>query len=370
MLITLMVTITMSVLNAWNQSAANLTTENQARFVFNQLATDLEGMLFKQDGNNWLAATVQRDQTVDIGGGATAGDTKIGVSASGSDKPPFYTKWTPINNAGSGTTTTRKPSSSASGSNNTILGNNKSFDIDTSDKLEDWRFGHAGVWLRFFTTGTIESQPCAVSYQLIRIQIGNPAVSAQYRYMFFRSEVSAENTIKAGYNIIYRGSYTDSSNSNAGKDVYDIGNGDSNYRYPGIIRRPAASLVIANDIIDFGIRFFARNATTGYEEEIFPHKAGNVTPSSVPFTFVATSNPDPTSNSDPAAYTGYGNDYQSTWTGIPVAAEIMLRILTPEGSKILEDFERSRITTGNWWEIAEKYSKVYTRRISLKTNAL
>lgn len=50
MLITLMVTITMSVLNAWNQSAANLTTENQARFVFNQLATDLEGMLFKQDG--------------------------------------------------------------------------------------------------------------------------------------------------------------------------------------------------------------------------------------------------------------------------------------------------------------------------------
>ncbi|RRK01506.1 prepilin-type N-terminal cleavage/methylation domain-containing protein [Opitutaceae bacterium TAV4] len=364
MLVTLMLTITISVLNAWNQSSGKLSTGNQARFVLDQLEKDFHGIILRKDGKTWLAATIQQCVT------GNYGDIQIGGGSP--TTKAFASEWKARDDAGNWTTDIPKPQHNASSYDSSFRINKVDID-DTADyeKIENWRFGRAGVWLRFFTNGVDGNLPVAVSYQMSRIRMGGAGAGdstkapAQYLYMLFRSEVSAHNTLTSGFDIT--------------ASDYETGNAGTNTQghLPGNIRRPPTDYIIANNVVDFGIRFYGKNAD-GYEEEIFPRDItqptrpalADISANSLALTFVAPS-------TAPLTYTGYGsngrvfagNRNATDQTRDPVAIEVMLRILTPEGAKLLENFERGRIT-GNWWDIVEKHSKVYTRRISLKTNAL
>ena len=110
----------------WNRTQGTLTTESQARLVLDRLEQDLQGAWYRDDGNVWLAATVQAESSAS------------GIWVNGT-KPVA----TSLNHAAA--------------------------------NLADARFGLAGVWLRFFTTtqganpaAGDAAAPVAVSYQLIR----------------------------------------------------------------------------------------------------------------------------------------------------------------------------------------------------------
>ena len=91
-----------SVLRNWGRSHGALTAEGQARAALDRLSLDLCGALYCDDGNVWLAVTVQPEASVS------------GLGANGTK---------PVG-----------PSLNPAASN-----------------LMDARFGVASVWLRFFT---------------------------------------------------------------------------------------------------------------------------------------------------------------------------------------------------------------------------
>ena len=49
------------VLSHWNRTAGRLATAAEARLVLEQLAQDLQGAIFRSDGNIWLVVTIAAD---------------------------------------------------------------------------------------------------------------------------------------------------------------------------------------------------------------------------------------------------------------------------------------------------------------------
>lgn len=286
----LMLGLVGNVLGSWNRSQGILMTEIQANRALDQLALDLQGALYRDDGKTWLAASVQADSSV-------------------SDA------WV----AG------RKPVAPS---------------LDpAAASLVNARFGVAGVWLRFFTTRqgadartSDPPAPIAVGYQIIRRA---PAPEGQqYHYLFYRGEATPSATFAAGYDL-RAASYTVGSSIDGA---------------PGTVVSPDISRVLAENVIDFGVRLyvFAPNSTTGGPELtcIFPL---NATDSEYRAASLSTS----------------GN-----LSGrFPAVADVMLRVLTEEGVRQIAALEDSRIT-GDWWTIANANSKVFTRRILLNGSPL
>jgi type II secretory pathway pseudopilin PulG len=278
-LVTFMVTVTSNVLSAWNRSSGILSSGNQARTILDQISQDLEGAIIKRGTDVMFAATVQ--------------------------ETPVVNSWVSDG--------FQKPSS------------NESLRIEpTTRNLSEYRFGQAGVWLRFFTTpsdnnpdssGQVPlsniSAPRAVAYQISRINVGG----GQYSYMLYRSEIPPDQVFSVGYDLS-----TSYSNS--------------------VIRNPTKQWIIGNDVIDFGVRLYARNSSGGLDL-LFPTPAAG------------------------------GTDYAANSTsGYPAVAEVFLRILTPEGVRQLAALDSGAPLTGSWWEIAEQNSQVYTRRIEIKSKGL
>lgn len=345
-LVALMLSITINVLNGWNRSSGRLSNENQARLILDQLSQDIQGAIMRRDLNTWLAATVQRDQS--------------GTGDSAMSGTLFTGAW-------SGTV---KPDSS-----------DDSLRIDpVGRQIKDYRFGQAGVWLRFFTTPpdnatnnlVDSSAPRAVSYQMIRVQVGT---SDQYTYGLFRSEVRPFNpaginsTFGIGYDLFMNQtdvpSYNNRSDTNPDDPDHD-GNA-------GNIRRPTAFRVLATNVIDFGVKLYGRSGTA--EVELFPVRrdaVGDPTSGipSVPFTFAVSSR----NAADPVSITGIGSiDY-----GFPTAAEVMVRILTPEGVRLISALESGNLprppeasdAAAHWWLIALQHSDVFTRRVEFRAKSL
>jgi hypothetical protein len=299
---------------------------------------------------------MQRDQTT------ASGDTSSGTS------DVYLARWTPSAPA------TYKPRGAnsfdpAANRSNTT---NSSLNVEAENvgKLEYIRFGQAGVWLRFFstpsdsnTTLATTTAPVAISYQLTRAHVGGDTASrtTPISYILFRSAVTPQNTFTAGYDFLNSADY----NTANGTD----GN-------PGNVRKPSASHVIANDVIDFGVRIYHRNAA-GELVEAFPASrdaAGKLLseagaapgqPGSAPFSYVATSAASPN-------YAGFGGSAPKTVGGMPEVIDVMVRILTPEGVRQIRAYEENPTLIGatasdaKWWEIAEANSKVYTRRIEIQ----
>lgn len=215
-----------------------------------------------------------------------------------------------------------------------------------SGRIEDMHFGQAGVWLRFFTaqpdandSANNRSLPRAVSYQIVRRRVG-----AVHVYQLFRSQVrpgGANSTFSAGYDLF--------------ASAYSTGNATE--QHPGNVRRPNVRFLLGNHVVDFGLRLYAR-AADGSLVPVFPDgPAGEQ-------TLAATT--------DPAAVPpGYaGRPVVRAW---PAAAEVMVRVLTEEGARLVDNHESGR-TSGpagvpyadHWWRLVEAHSHVYVRRIELR----
>jgi prepilin-type N-terminal cleavage/methylation domain-containing protein len=343
LLVSLMLTITINVMGGWNKSSGSLTSGNQSRLVLDMLSRDLQGVVIKKDSNVWLAASIQQNQT---GGG----DTGMTGDA---DWPTSAAKLT-----GTATSATDTDSTASYYVPNLAI-----------PSLEEYRFGQAGTWLRFFTsitdtntadtsgsttTDTHISAPRAVAYQIVRA----PVVfgSQEKRYQLLRSEVSSENSFTSGYNL-FAAAY------NSTASITEQNTNATTIKGSGLIRRPETAandrrLVLANNVIDFGVRVFTRNTTTNALQIAFPLPSGKL-------GFAATSStlspvPTPAPNSGAVAY-----DY-----GTPVVVEVLIRVLTDEGVLQIDNFENGRITGTTWWDIALKNSKVFTRRIEIKSTPL
>jgi Tfp pilus assembly protein PilW len=135
----LMVRITFSTLQTFDKVTGTLNTKNQAQFIFDYLRRDFGSMVWRQDGNVWLLATVQPDQNASNAG---RGDTNMSdadwsVGAAGTYKPG-------INTAGSADSSLRLEKPGGTGTDRWI-------------DLSEYRFGQAGVWLRFFTNQITDS---------------------------------------------------------------------------------------------------------------------------------------------------------------------------------------------------------------------
>jgi type II secretory pathway pseudopilin PulG len=331
-LVSLMVSVTVNVLNAWNRSSAVLTTGNQARLILDQLSQDINGIVLKRGTDAMISATIQPTQT-------STGDAAISTAV-----------WS----------ASAKPSSALSLNYNPL--------VSTGVDFADYRFGHAGVWLRFFTipsdnssTNTKDaSAPRAVSYQMSRIKIGG-TTSQQLGYVLYRADVrpnhdtaslQARSVFALGYDLAGANLYNNPTATNSG---------DSE---PGSIRRPDASQIIGNDVIDFGVRFLERSST-GALVEVYPvdRRAASAS-GGFNRNFVASTIP-----AAAAASTSYG---------YPAVAEVLVRILSSEGVRLINAFEAGLVSRpagfatddAYWWELAEQNSKIFTRRIEIRSEAL
>lgn len=289
LMVSLMLTIVVNVMGGWSRSSGSLTSGNQARTVLDILSRDLQSAIFKRNGDVWLAATIQTNGS--------------GAAWSNSDKP----------------STVAIPAIPAAG--------NQLPSLDT-----DYKFGQAGVWLRFVATipgtnaGTDISAPRAISYQIIRRSVSGS--SAEQSYMLYRSEATPSDTFTNGYNLY------------------------APYYYSGTLRTPGDDAVIANNVVDFGIRCLKRNASNQLELTF---------PDSTDRSFAATSD---------SSKTGSGTDENSPVRQFPDVIEVFVRVLTDEGAQQIANLEAGRITDGDWWDIVLANSRVYTRRVEIKSTSL
>ena len=317
------------VLSHWNRTAGRLATAAEARLVLEQLAQDLQGAIFRSDGNIWLVVTI-------------AADTNLSGQWRAAGRPAQAKP----GNTHPGTLALAAPS------------------------IEEARFGVAGVSLRFFTTkldtntGAADlSAPVAVGYQIIRQNVTASTTSEQ-RYMLFRAEVrrtrtagGAAGTFEAGYNLDPAAVLATAYMAPSGTA------GD-----PGNLIRPPLGSVLADNVIDFGVRLYLREG--GDLRLVFP--AAPATAGGMPVGGAFTNATPPASETRHLAVsTGpAADDYYRH--AFPDVVEAMIRVLDEEGARLLAAYEAGRfqppagITPADyWWALAEAHSQVFTRRIAI-----
>jgi type II secretory pathway pseudopilin PulG len=308
------VVVVANVSGFWSRTSGRVSAEGQARYVLDQLALDLQSALYRDDGNPWLAATVLTD-----------------MSNSG--------LW----DVRAANTALLKPASAAG----TGLAYN------SARGIEGDTFGLAGTWLRFFTTkrgansslDTV-SAPVAVGWQIIRrAGTANPN-NTDRRYFLHRAEArpvasdSRPGTLDSGFDIM-ASAYA--SNAGAGSNSGALGD-------PHSIRSPQdVGTIVAENVIDFGVRLYVRDPVAGALTKIFPASATDL-------THLAVSPPN------------IGN----AGGQFPEVVEVMVRILSDEGARLIADLETGRLGTTPpdgvsvqawWWQIALAHSHVFSRRI-------
>ena len=326
----------------WTRSSGRLSADTQARLILDQLALDLQGAQFRDDGNVWLAAKIVN----------TAGNSSLWINAQ-----------TPAN---------AKPADATS----LAL---------TPPSIADARFGLAGVWLRFFTTSrgsnsaatpTTISAPVAVGYQIIRHFTATNSANQNTAYLLHRAESrpAADSTgrpgvLESGYNLDPSAAtnYTTSAAAtNTGATTGD----------PRSVQVPGTNTgvrnldsVLADNVIDFGVRCYVRDATLpGGLRLIFPVDASGQ-PGGTTATRLRSTVPPAT----PAAALGNAQPF-------PDVIDVMVRILTDDGAQLIANMEKSPAqpavlpaqyanTSAWWWAVAVANSHVYTRRIVINANS-
>lgn len=312
-----MLTVTTGTLNLWRRTQDTFTTDAQARLVLDYLERDLQAAIFRPDAGTWLAVDVINDSgALAAHGWLTGGTIKPATSAS--------RRYVPT------TTNGIEPT------------------------IADARFGLSGAWLRFITTNLESggSNPVAVSYQIARRPVGGALTSANtadVRYTFFRSAVrpassgSSPGTFESGYDLSATNTayYTPISGANIA--------GVSYQRHPTTVITPHAVDFIATNVVDFGVWLYTRE-NSGVLTRVFPI--------------------------DNTA-TAYAANSASSH---PVVADVMIRVLSDEGAKLIEAIETgggastrpANFTSQEawWWGVVEANSRVYVRRIEMKSSSL
>lgn len=341
----LLVAIVTNALSIWSSSSGKLRTASQARAILDQLTLDFQSMPLRRDGRVWMAATVQQIQNMPRGdSGATDAD------------------WTgPIKPADS-----QSLALPASGSN--------------IPSLDQYRFGQGGMWVRLFSDvpdnypdlvdedGDNDraevllqrvSAVRAISWQIVRRRL--PSDVREFGYGLYRAEVipaHADSTIQAkttfaiGYDLFAENGYND-------PVIGGVGAGEA-----GTIRQPLRSQLIGTGVIDFGVRVWSRNAS-GVLEVRFPTGPSNL-------GFAATSRMPGTAGTLPPTPPGRISAAQMSY-GMPEEIELFIRLLTEEGQNLIRAMEQgapSSLPEATWWDVAEKHSVVFTRRIRLPQQSL
>jgi type II secretory pathway pseudopilin PulG len=359
----IMLTIVVNLLDTAGRASGSLVSSNQAQVALDFLAQDLESAVMRADGNVWLAATIQPDQTAN-------GDSAAGMAV-----------WTaPANGV-------LKPVTGAPGASDASL------DLyPSSNLLEDYRFGMAGVWLRFFAVQPDNTRDVfdedgdddrfevlpedasavrAVGYQMARYSVQE---GGSIRYGLFRSWVrphdwesgkAGRSVFEVGYNLFLDSSSMATYSNPGFRDANGVA---GNFRPgdAGCIRRPDRTLLIANNVIDFGVRFYGPDSD-GDLEILFPVSLNGGSPNNHRgFAAWAGSGsaplpPNPSPWAPPGAQMSYG---------FPTVAEVFLRVLSDEGAQILEAYERNPFPGKTWWDVALENSRVYTRRVEMKGRVL
>ena len=207
-------------------------------------------------------------------------------------------------------------------------------------------YGWGGSWLRFFAAAPTLN---AVAYQIVRRQ---PYEGATFhRYGLFRSVVSQHLTEDqdTGFDLS-AGIYADPAFS---YDDPEDSTDDADFGYPATIAQPNLKDLLAENVVDFGIRIFAYDADA---------LANGVAPKGMmllfPFaTFDAAGNPSwDTSNRTFVA------DSFSTY---PDVAEVFLRVLDSEGARLLEEGEKNKGGQLSYDEIVERHGILFSRMIEI-----
>jgi type II secretory pathway pseudopilin PulG len=347
-LVALMLTIVVNILRSWNQSQGHLATNATARQVFSELQQDIQAMLWRADGQVWLAATLQRPQQ-------EYGDSAAHESAAYPEKRD-KADWGPDSDSDyhgkprDPSLSLRIPSGPAT-------------------PLDQLRFGPAGVWLRFIST---RSKPegksvgaSAVSYQLVRRAPKKKSTYAMYDLQritmtaAFKGDADDEDAPTAstafgtgGYDLFAPAyhSYTDVNGA----------------RKSAKIRTTERKFSLGPDVIDFGVRIYEATSAFAFTE-VFPidrRSGATSAPSRLPFTYALCSRPGhlppPGVNYlDQLGDITYGHARQMRF-------EFMIRVLTPEGVTKLRAYEDdpTRFPEQTWWEIAEAHSRVFTHVVA------
>jgi prepilin-type N-terminal cleavage/methylation domain-containing protein len=327
--------IVSNVSGVWARSGNRLGTDAQARIVLDQLQLDLQGALFRDDGNVWFAVDVLNN----------TGNSGL---------------WQPAGRNGKPTT-------------------NLSLQM-TQPNLANTRYGVAGVWLRFFTTSrgansatspASISAPVAVGYQIIRRFTATNPANMDTAYLLHRAEARPGATgtganlrpgvLESGYDIAgaaYSG--TNSITNNNGSNPGD----PRAVRVPGSAR--ILDAVIADNVIDFGVRCYVRDSSVpGGLRLIFPANAnGNL----------SNATNTPLRGKMPSNTPSTVEDF-SHLSLFPDVVDVMVRILTDQGASLLTNIEKVQTPAlpvppkynNNvlewWWGVAQENSRVYTRRI-------
>lgn len=330
-----------NVSTTWTGATGRLGADAQARIVLDQLTVDLQGALFRDDGNVWLA--------VDVLNGATGNATSLWQTAQRNPKP-------------------------AGGLSLQL----------TTPNLADARFGTAGVWLRFFTmsrganvaaTPATLSAPVAVGYQIIRRFTATNPANLNTAYLLHRAEVRPAATtgtsprpgvLESGYTITSAAYTTSTAATNNGATTGD----PRGVQVPGNARN--LDSVLADNVIDFGLRAYVRDATQpGGLRLIFPATAaGALTNSAQPLRAQLPAD-------TPATAANYNTRFL-----FPDVIDVMLRVLTDDGAAQIANIEKVQTPAlivpqkynanaqAWWWGVAVENSRVYTRRIVLNAKSL
>ena len=334
--------ISRQVLETQSVSSAELERNQIAHFVLDQIQEDLQCALYRNDGNVWMAMSLL-NESGNSGSWIEAKKAKSPLNSLRiieSDWPSDALQDAEIDSLGQG-------------------------------PFAKSRFGLAGTWLRFFTQSP-ELDPQAkgdgaaraVSYQIIRYGITGSSNSRK-RYHLFRSDVSAKNTFEAGYNLHPENdTWYGSDASNISVDPNFLGTP----RVPSTLINPVieeggdylpTSFSLATNIIDFGIRAYhleKNSFGTGNLVQIFPPIDQDSSGNLLAEEFLATSHIPYQVITDPTFYL------------FPDVVDVMVRVLSEEGARILESFENGdfpNMEEVDWWSIAEEHSKVYFRRIKI-----
>ena len=325
--------IVRNVSTTWTRAGNRLGTDAQARLILDQIQLDLQGAMYRDDGNVWFAA--------DVLSGANGNPGTPWQAAQRNPKP--------------------------TGALSLAM---------TTPNMADARFGIAGVWLRFFTTsrgtntasqlGTV-SAPVAVGYQIVRrFTSTNPANTTSTAYLLHRVETrpttvnSRPGVLESGYDLAANpGPYTTGGTNNNGAQT-----GDPRSIQVVTTNQRNLDSVIADNVIDFGVRAYVRDtAVPGGLRLVFPATATGALSNSATARLRAT------------LPSGLPPDQWGTGQPFPDVVDVMVRILTDEGAALIANMERNQtpaLTVPQkynnnaqqwWWGVAQENSRVYTRRI-------
>jgi len=260
----IMISVSLTALRIWRKSQDDFTVDTTASLILDFLERDLQGAIFRSDGNTWLRCETFDSELVAHG---------WKIPRSNFLKPVLA----------------------------------QAQESGSARSIAQATFSRSGHWLRFFTT--TGGEPIAVGYQIVRRSFSGASTPdpETMRYAFFRRTVKSETTFAIGYDIT---AYND-------------------------LISPESTYNAGSNVIDFGIWFYRAGA------------GGTLSPI-------------------------MGATVEVRNSSMPIAADVMVRILTEEGATLISSMERELVQVpaefeGDrdrwWWSVAEKYSRVYVRRV-------